>query len=302
MNFRSYDALRVFNVVAHHLSISSAANELNLSKGAVSYQIKRLESDLGFEVFTRHPNGISLTEKGKRLWPVLQTAFSHLDKEIRLLREESNEHITIGLSTYFAARWLSPRLMNFIVAHPKISLRLQPMLDLSDLRTSPIDMAIRWGKGAWSDWYTEQLFRCPAKATAGKTVAGSILNLGLEQGLAEQTLLHDCDGSRAWYDWHQAAGLSYREKQDSLVIPDPNVRVQAVIDGQGIALNDILVAAELSTQQLFQISSVELSDYGYYLSYRKEALDSPALSAFRDWIMAEVDSENTEWPFHMHEN
>ncbi len=114
--------------------------------------------------------------------------------------------------------------------------------------------------------------------------------MGIEDALADLTLLHDREGSEAWHDWHKAAGLAYRPKRDDLVIPDPNVRVQAVIDGQGVALNDALVAAELSSGQLFQVSPVELSNYGYYLCYPKAALSSPALKAFRDWIRAEAET------------
>ena len=74
------------------------------------------------------------------------------------------------------------------------------------------------------------------------------------------------------------------------------MRVQAVIDGQGLALNDSLVAAELSAARLFQISSVELSDYGYFLAYPSGALDNPGLKAFRDWIKAEADSDEAAGP------
>ena len=293
MRFRAYDALRIFTVVANHMSVTSAADELNLTKGAVSYQIKRLEMLLGFEVFTRHANGITLTEKGKHLWHSAQTAFVGIEREIVNLRQLHNERITIGLSTYFASRWLSPRLMRFITQHPAIGLRLQPMADLGDFQSNRIDMAIRWGKGEWPGQETERLFHCPAKPTAGAESAKRIATLGIEAALPHETLLHDREDSQAWQDWHDAAGLPYRPKRNDLVIPDPNVRVQAVIDEQGLALNDVLVASELASGQLWQISTVELTDYGYYLFYAKEALANPALVAFRDWIKCEA---KVEWP------
>lgn len=68
------------------------------------------------------------------------------------------------------------------------------------------------------------------------------------------------------------------------------MRAQAVIDGQGLALNDDLVAAELTAGRLFRISSVELNDYGYYLAYPKGALGTPGLKAFHDWVMTEAES------------
>lgn len=288
MRFRAYDALRIFTVVANHMSVTLAADELNLTKGAVSYQIKQLESILGFKVFARHANSLTLTEKGEHLWHSAQLAFTSIERELDKLRHVHTERITIGLSTYFASRWLSPRLMRFITQHPTIGLRLQPMANLMDFQNHNIDMVIRWGKGNWSGLETELLFNCPAKPTAGAESAQRIATAGIETALPNETLLHDREDSTAWQDWHDAAGLPYRSKRDELVIFDPNVRVQAVIDEQGLALNDNLVEKELSNGQLFQISTIELVDYGYYLLYRKEALVNPALEAFRDWIKCEA--------------
>ena len=285
MPFRAYDTLRIFDVAARHLSLTAAAAELHLTKGAVSYQIKRLEQELGFAVFLRQHGGIVLTEKGRKLWQASQMTFQTLERTIAYLREQDHAHITIGMSTYFASRWLSPRLMLFITAHPDIGLRLQPMVNLIDLRSQSIDMAIRWGRGDWSDMRIELLFQCPAKPTAGAVIARHVERIGIAAALADLKLLHDREDSEAWLDWHRAAGLPYRPKRDDLVIPDPNVRVQAVIDGQGVALNDVLVAPELAAGRLFQISPVELVDYGYYLCYPADALANPALQAFRDWIM-----------------
>lgn len=288
MRFRSYDSLRLFGIVARHLSFTKAATELNLTKGAVSYQIARLEQALGFSVFQRRHRALSLTEKGRRLWHVSEVAFRDLEREITELREAVPGRITVGMSTYFASRWLSPRLMTFTVKHPKISLRLQPLVDLFDLGAHHIDLAIRWGKGDWTDMEIEPLFACPAFPTASAGIAKRIAEQGLEQMLAISPFLHDRDDSTAWQDWHAAAGLSYRSTRDDLVIPDPNVRVQAVIDGQGIALNDELVSAELNDGRLVRISDVELADYGYYLTYPKGALGVPGVNAFRDWIMEQA--------------
>ncbi len=288
MRFRSFDSLRLFDVVAGHLSFTAAASELNLTKGAVSYQIARLEDELGFPLFTRGNRGIALTEKGQRLWHASRIAFRDLDREIAALREAAPERITIGTSTYFASRWLSPRLMTFLADHPGVGLRLQPLVDLFDLRSHHIDLAIRWGRGDWTDMEIEPLFACPAFPTAGAAIHRRAGEGGLEALLPGVPLLQDRDGSEAWGDWHAAAGLPYRPARDELVIPDPNVRVQAVIDGQGVALNDALVQEEMAAGRLYRISPVELSNYGYFLAYPKGALNIPGLKAFRDWIVAEA--------------
>lgn len=290
MRLGFHDSLRVFDVVARHLSFTAAAAALNLTKGAISYQINRLEAELGFRVFLRRHRGIQLTEKGRMLRDACQRAFRDLDREIAALQEQGPGRITVGMSTYFASRWLSPRLMTFTANHPGIALRLQPLTDLIDFRAQGIDMAVRWGKGDWTDMAIEPLFPCPAFPTAGAAIARQVADTGLAAVLETAPLLHDRDGSKAWRDWHQAAALPYRATRNDLVIPDPNVRVQAVIDGQGIALNDRLVAAELSAGGLFRISSVALDNYGYYLAYPRGALHAAELATFRDWILAAADS------------
>lgn len=292
MRFLPYDSLRLFDVVALHESITAAADKLNLTKGAVSYQINRLEEALGFKLFDRVHRGITLTEKGRKLWHISQSAFDDLERQIAQLQDEEPGRITIGMSTYFASRWLSPRLMTFMADHPRIRLRLQPLVDLNDLKTEPVDMAIRWGKGHWTDVEIEPLFLCPAMATAGATLAARIDAEGLPSVLPHLTLLDDRDGSEAWTDWHRAAQIGFHTGLDRLVIPDPNVRVQAVIDGQGIALNDTLVRAEIAAGALFRISPVELDEYGYFLAYPRGAMANPSLLAFRDWILRQAADTN----------
>ncbi len=285
MRFRHYDNLRVFSIVARHGSLSAAAEELNLTKGAVSYQIRGLEAELGFEVFRRLPRGISLTARGQSLRDTIQTAFETVEQKISDLREINDRSVTLAVSTYFASRWLSSRLMDFMKRHPKIRLRIQPMVDLIDLTGENIDLAIRWGDGGWTDMAIEPMFSCPAFATGASGSNALVEELGLEQVLSQMTLLKDREGSPSWQDWHSEAGLPYRKKADTLVIPDPNVRVQAVIDGQGLALNDALVDPELQSGRLDRLSQVQLDSYGYFLAYRPGTRSNPDIDAFAQWLL-----------------
>ena len=291
MRFRSFDNLRSFIVVAGHLNMGSAAEELNLTKGAISYQIQQLEAELGFDVFSRSKRKLSLTEKGSNLLQVCRTLFDNVEREIVALRQQNRDRITIGMATYFASRWLSPRLMHFITEHPEIGLRIQPLVDLMDLRANDLDLAVRWGKGEWDDetLETELIFQCPALLTASREIGEQITAQGVASVINRQTLLHDRDGSEAWMDWFDAAGLEWSPGSNDLVIPDPNVRVQAVIDGQGIALYDFLVDDEVRTGRLYQYQPVKLDAYGYYLVYPRGAKSGSAIITFRDWIMQEAN-------------
>ncbi len=290
MRFRNYDNLRSFIVVARHLNMGAAARELNLSKGAISYQVQQLEDELGFEVFSRSKRNLSLTEKGVDLLQVAKDLFDRVEREIVALRQQNGSRITIGMATYFASRWLSPRLMHFITEHPDIGLRIQPLVDLMDLRANDLDLAVRWGKGDWEEktLQIELIFPCPALLTASRQTGQQIIAEGIENVVRRQTLLHDRDGSEAWMDWFAAAGIEWMPGSNDLVIPDPNVRVQAVIDGQGIALYDFLVEDEVEAGRLYQYRPVRLEAYGYYLVYPRGVGSTSAIKNFRDWIMQEA--------------
>jgi len=113
MKFRSYDSLKVFDAVARKQSMTKAATDLNLSKGSISYQINKLEENLGFALFERSNARLQLTENGRRIWNVSLNALQQIDQEIEDIRGSDTRALCIGALTYFSSRWLSPRLMDF---------------------------------------------------------------------------------------------------------------------------------------------------------------------------------------------
>ncbi len=284
MKFRSYDKLKIFNTVARHGSFSAASDTLSLTKGAVSHQIRLLENELGFSLFHRLPRGIELTKAGQELLITSQAAFESIEHRIQELRRIGSRTLTIGVTTYFASRWLSPRLMDFMRLHPDIRLSIQPMIDLVDLKNEGVDLAIRWGYGEWKDVEIEPLFNCPAWPSGNQQAYDLVQKKGIEEALESFTLLRDSEDSHAWSYWHAAAAIPYWKRADTLIIPDPNVRVQAVIDGQGIALNDDLIEPEIQAGKLYRLSSIELKDYGYYLAYPAAIVTNPDAEVFADWL------------------
>ncbi len=286
MPFRQYDSLRTFTLVARYQSLAAAAEVLHLTKGALSHQIRGLEAALGFALFERHARGMRLTAKGRDLLVTAAAAFEQIEAKTAALGRSAAPTLTIGTTTYFASRWLSSRLMDFMDRHPEIRLRIQPMIHLLDFRGEGVDLAIRWGAGTWRDCTIEPLFPCPAFPTGNRAAFERVQREGAA-AFAAFDLLRDREGSRAWVDWYQAAGLPERPESESLIIPDPNVRVQAVLDGQGVALNDALIAPELERGALYRLSRQALEHYGYWLAYEAAAIRKPEVSAFVAWIKAQ---------------
>jgi LysR family glycine cleavage system transcriptional activator len=285
MIFRSFDTLRIFTTVARHQSITVAAAELNLSKGSVSYQLRKLENELGFKLFERKRQRLVITLRGEKLWRSSELALGQLQREIRELQRDDPDLITIGSLTYFFSRWLSSRLMTFMEANPNIAVRVEPITGIDDIGQSDIDVAICWGSGEWEDTEHELLFECPARPTANAAVAARVGEMGLERALVEIPLLADSSGSSGWREWHARAGIDYQPMHNRLVIPDSNDRVQAVIDGQGIALWDSLVQNELDSGELCYLSDIALDSAGYYLHYTIPATErGEVTSIFTDWV------------------
>ena len=288
MRFRSYDALKIFDAVARNLSMTKAADEVHQSKGSISYQINKLEAELGFRLFERTHAKLGLTEEGRRLWHVSQTAMSQIDREIEDLRGTASGAVTVGALTYFSSRWLSPRLTRFFEANPGISLRIEPINSVDMMRSVKVDMAILWGIDGWEGHKSELLLSLPAVPTASRAVAEQVRQLGLAEAVRQLPLLGDSSGDSGWRAWHAAAGLSYAPSRSSLTIPDSNSRVQAVVDGQGIALWDDLVAPEIDDGTLVRLSDVGVKDAGYRILFTERPMSQSA-EAFLDWLRAEND-------------
>ena len=290
MRFRSYNALRIFDTVARCESITIAAEELCQSKGAVSYQINKLEEELGFMLFSRAKSRLTLTSAGRNLWHVSQSSLNQIDNKVEQLRGKISNTVTVGVLTLFASRWLSPRLANFFQDCPEISLRLEAINSIDEFNNANFDLVILWGD-TWSDYTHDLLVNSSSFLIGNPQVAKEVSRLGLNQAMQTIPLLNDgfseeC-GMRAW---HGVAGLEYMPSSTSLTITDSSTRFQAVIDGQGMALWDELVRTEIDTGKLVYLSDIELKSFDYHLVYHNKNSLSGAAKQFRDWIIKEAKS------------
>ena len=287
MTIYSYDMLRTFQVVAQNLSMTRAALQLNQSKGSVSYQIKTLEQKLGFALFERANARLYLTSEGRRLLQVSQVSLDQIDQEIEGLRYKEPAPLTIALQTYFLSRWLSPRLMRFTAAHPEIGLRFVPLNFIGEMESMDADISICWAKEGMIDAPHERLFACPACPTGNSNIADRVREEGLDNVILSTPLLLDSSESEGWQDWFDLAGLDFSQSQKGLSVADSNSRVQAVIDGQGVALWDQLVTPEVNSGHLQYLSDIWLDEYGYYVHANEGGVENKALNLFLDWLIVE---------------
>jgi LysR family glycine cleavage system transcriptional activator len=144
----NFSALRAFEAAARHENFSRAAEELHLTHGAISHQVRGLEEELGRPLFVRHGRQVKITSDGLKFAQFLGKAFADIAAATDAMRAASiSQRLTITSIPSFAARWLAPRLGKFIELHPDIEVVLQSSGVLQDLAREGIDVGIRFGRG-----------------------------------------------------------------------------------------------------------------------------------------------------------
>lgn len=283
-------SLRAFEAAARVCSFTDAAKELSLTQGAISYQIRLLESSLGIELFLRSARQVSLTDAGHSLFRTTHRLFRELEDEIHSLAPSRDSPIlTVSVSTYFVTRWLSKRLGRFINSHPEITIRLQHSVNDPDFTLEEVDLAIQWGIGIDSQSVSELLIPSPMIALCAPQLFDAGLDRANLDSLRQQTFLHDQESNDGWSEWLKMAGLGDLGAGSGPVILDPNVRVQSAIDGQGLVLANILLFDDIAAGRLVEPFNVRLGGYGFHLLYAESAKKRSAFLLFRQWLLDEVE-------------
>src|SRR6202008_4797149 len=144
------NALKAFEAAARHESFTRAAEELCVTQGAVSHQVKALEAELAIKLFNRERQRLIITEAGRQYLAVVRDALDRIAVGTeRLLQRQSSGVLTVSTSPDFAAKWLVHRLGRFAEAYPGIELRVSATLHHVDFAREDVDIAVRHGEGDW---------------------------------------------------------------------------------------------------------------------------------------------------------
>ena len=152
------NAVKAFDAAARRRSFSQAAEELHVTPGAVSQQVKLLEDTLGLKLFNRERQRVVLTEAGREYLAVVREALDQiaLGSE-RLTQRQRSGVFTVSVSLDFAAKWLVNRLGRFAEAHSEIDLRVAATDARVDFSREDVDLAVRHGDGRWLELEVKRL-------------------------------------------------------------------------------------------------------------------------------------------------
>ena len=285
----SLDSLRVFECAARHCSFTLAARELSVTQGAVSSRIRQLETQIGVKLFNRSIRQVHLTTPGTRLFKVMNRVIKELEEELTAISPKSDTaSINVAVSTYVATRWLSPRLGEFYQAHPDTPLRLHHTVNDPGFDLSSVDLAIRWENEMSANTHSEVLLSSPMFAACSPSLLKKTTHQSGYDKLRDQTFLHDQAGSDNWAAWLSKAGLDELGAGAGPEIVDPNVRVQAAVDGHGWILADCFINNELETGALVRPFDLCLHDYSFQLLYSSQSSHNPGFQIFRSWLLEQA--------------
>jgi len=282
----------MFESAARLGSFARAAEELHVTPAAVSQQIKLLESYLGVTLFSRGKT-LHLSESASAVLPLITEAFDQLERAvIRVRASHTDGPLVVSAPPAFAARWLIPRLDDFHASHPGVELRLMATRRLVDFALEDVDLAIRFGAGAYPDLHVERLMSESIVPVAAPKLAATVKT---PDDLARCVLLeddwHTVDGVFPdWETWLATLGVRADKPLRVQHFGDASLAIQAAVAGLGVTLAwHSLVLDDLKNGRLVRLLDQAIpTTLGYHLVMPQNRAALGKVAAFRTWLVEQA--------------
>jgi LysR family glycine cleavage system transcriptional activator len=284
-------ALRSFHAAARFGRFREAAGALGLSESAVSHQIRKLETHLGVRLFERNGNAVRLTLAGQAYFDEIDPAFIRIRKATESLAGPCCR-VTLTLPTSLATLWLIPHLAQLEAALPEVNVQMVPSNRVVDLRREQVDLAIRYGRGAWPGHVATHLFDEQAFPIAKPGLLDD--DIDLATALKKVRLILNAGHREEWREWAQAHGLEPPAVDNALVVDGTEQILQAAAGGLGLGIGRRpMVDAWLAEGRLAApFGTADEGTAGYFLVYPEEGeLTVPARRVGR-WLVGLTKGED----------
>jgi LysR family glycine cleavage system transcriptional activator len=291
-------SLKVFEAAGRHLNFTRAAQELNVTPAAVSHQIKEFEDQLGQRLIERTSRSMRLTKAGQLLHGAVGEALAGLNRALMQMdRSRNTARLKVSASTSVAAKWLVPRLDDYMELSPGAEIQLDVSNLVRDFDRDGIDVAIRFGNGNYPGLRADRLFENTIFPVCSPALLKRKKPLKHPRDLLQHRLIHvEWSGQGVtwpnWRMWMLAAGVSDFNETGGLYLDNSGLALQAAVEGQGVALGDSsLVSDDLEAGRLVQPFALTIKgppQFAYYIISPLETEDEPLIKSFREWILAEA--------------
>ncbi len=286
----STQALRALESFSRHGTVWQSADELNLTRSAVSHQLRLLERDLGFRLLNRIGTRVELTPQGLAYAEDVRRALRTIaGSAARNAGRGISGALTVSSTAGFAASWLCPKIGRFRAACPDVSLSIVTPHRLDDVSNPDVDLFVTFSTGIQPEMEVELLKAVEFTPLCSPALINRLGGIVEPADVLRAGLLH-LTNTEDWRAWFRKAGLEEAGARSGITFADMNLVYAAVLNSQGITMGDEFICHEaMASGQLTRPFDLAIrSPRSYYLVTPPEKAGNPAVAAFRAWIRAEL--------------
>jgi len=286
----STQALRALECFARHGTVWQAADELNLTRSAVSHQLRLLERDLGFRLMNRVGTRVELTPQGHAYAVDVRRALSMISgAATRNAARGVTGALTVSSTPGFASNWLASRIGSFAATFPDVALSIVTPRRLDDVSNPDVDIFITFGLGNLPGMEVTLLKELEFTPLCSPTLLNRLDGLGHPEALLHTVLLHLND-FHDWEAWLRLAGLPSAAAERGIRFSDMNLVYAATLESQGVAMGDEFICGQaMEAGNLVRPFDLAIrSPRSYFMVVPPERAGNPASAAFRDWLLADI--------------
>lgn len=284
----SMNWLRAFEAAARRESFTAAAQELNRTAAAVSYQVRSLEDQLGFPLFERLGNGLRLTDMGRAYLPPVRKAFEDLSLSTAgLFGPAGSRPITIRTTISFAILWLAPRIREFRQLHPDIDIRLCSAVWADALSPDELDLEIRLGDGNWRGYQAERVTRETAVPMCSQSTRETHGPFDSLADLQEHDLIHIMGFENLWMRWFNEMGVDTPQVGHGISVDTALAAIELAATSQShvMLLSSFADSAMVRSRLVPAVNAPISLDQGHYLLIPESSDQTRSeVLLFRSWL------------------
>jgi LysR family transcriptional regulator, glycine cleavage system transcriptional activator len=288
------NAVKAFEATARLGSVATAARELNVTRGAVSQQIAKLEDFLGKALFTRHNNQLFLTDVGL----AVKSASTEMMDELaamteRLLGGAVPSGLAISVIPSIGVRWLNRHLADYLRLYPDVRLDLRIEDDPIDFYRNPVDVRICYGEHLYPEFVTVPFLQDQATPMCTpKFLKSRRLVAGSPVALRDEDLIHiswraGLSSYPTWSAWFARSGIT-REPRVELghKVDMSSLAIDLARSGEGVALGQSMFAEdELASGELVRPFECEIPlQYQYCAVHSRSRARNSLVQNFLNWL------------------
>ncbi len=298
------NAIKAFEAAARLGSFTRAADELNVTHGAVSRQIRLLEDWLGTRLFLRTSRNAVPTQAGSDLLAEVGPALDRLAAISQRVQNHAPARGLLRVSALptFAMRWLIPRLPEFQREHPGLELRIVTASTPAEQFRMDVDAVIS-GPSRQPGWVGRRFLGEARLPVLSPDLIGEC-PLRTPADLGRHTLLHAATLREAWPRWLSAAGVPDLKPAHDQVFEHFYFAIQAALEGLGVAMGPLaLISDELRAGRLLApIWEPTTRTRGYFFYAAETSSDAPTVVALRQWLISVGNVAEAEFPTYLSAN